>query len=206
MFLEDRKLFERLIKKYGKVNIINEVKQNKLDKYITNRYPDDPVKSSLYDYVAGYTLQVNDELRKKRRWDNVTKHLDSAFTNKGIIDVYRTVDWEYMKNIYGITIDNIKDKIGTILHNRAYMSTTKIFQSPWGSSWTDGELILHITSKKEYPYIDVNNTLDVNDIDCASQEEYLLPRNTKLKIVSYKLLKGRQYHKKGTYLIELKVV
>lgn len=33
------------------------------DKYQTNTY-DDPNKNAIYDYVAGYTVGVNDDLRK----------------------------------------------------------------------------------------------------------------------------------------------
>ena len=181
------------------------INEHKLDKYITNMYPDDPVKSAVYDYVAGYTTSVNTELRKGKKWDNVTKSLDKAFVDKEKLDIYRTVDWDYMNNIHGITKDNVNDKIGTEIINKGYMSTTHEYHSPWASRWTDGELILHIVSDKPYPYIDINKMFREDEIDCASQKEYLLPRNTKLEIISVDLKKGKLYDKNGTYQIELKI-
>lgn len=181
------------------------INEHKLDKYITNTYPDDPVKSAVYDYVAGYTTSVNAELRKGKKWDNVTKYLDKAFNEATKINVYRTVDWDYMKNIHGITKENLQDKIGSTIINKGYMSTTSEYQSPWANRWTDGELILHIVSDKPYPFIDINSMFRDDEIDCASQKEYLLPRNTKLEIISVDLKKGKLYDKDGTYQIELKI-
>ena len=181
------------------------INEHKFDKFITNKYPEDPVKSAVYDYVAGFTTSVNAELRKGKKWDNVTKHLDKAFKDKEKLDVYRTVDWDYMNNIHGITQDNVEDKVGTVIVNKGYMSTTNEYHSPWASRWTDGELILHITSDQPYPYIDVNKMFTADEIDCEDQKEFLLPRGTKLEIISAELKKGKLYDKKGTYQIELKI-
>lgn len=188
------------------------IENKKLDKYITNTYPDDPIKSAVYDYVAGYTTNVNMILRKNEKWNKVTDLLDKAFTKqKEKIDVYRTVDWDYMNNIYGITKDNLDDFIGKEITNKAYMSTTHEFHSPWGNTWTSDELVLHIVSNKPYPYIDVNDMFTADEIDCEDQKEYLLPRNTTMKILSYEIKKntkesGKIFNKNGTYLIELQIV
>ena len=58
------------------------IENKKLDKYITNTYPDDPIKSAVYDYVAGYTTNVNMILRKNEKWNKVTDLLDKAFTKQ----------------------------------------------------------------------------------------------------------------------------
>ena len=35
------------------------INEHKLDKYISNTYPDDPIKSAVYDYVTGLTTSIN---------------------------------------------------------------------------------------------------------------------------------------------------
>lgn len=84
--------------------------------------------------------------------------MDQLFTQSAIIYLWRTVDEDYMRNIHGIDRDNISSHIGDILVNKGYMSTAKEMKSPWGggSHWQPYEFLLHITSNKSYPYIDVN--------------------------------------------------
>lgn len=184
---------------------IKEAKNNK-NKLINHKYKDDEVKSALWDYVAGFTSTVNDDLRSGKKWDEVTKYLDKAFTSKQKLDVYRTVNWDYMKNIYGITQKNIQEKIGTILHNKGYMSTTSIFKSPWGNKWQNNELVMHIVSNNQYPCIDVNKVFSKTEIDCYDQNEILLPRDTELELISYEIKHGKQFYKDGgTYLLEMEI-
>ena len=47
-----------------------------------------------------------------------------------------------------------------------------------------------------------------SEIDCTSQNEYLLPRNTKLKIISFSIAKGKRYgySSNGNYIIECEIV
>lgn len=180
------------------------INEAKLDKFITNTYKDDPIKSAIYDYVAGYTTQVNDILRKGKDWKKVSDKLDSAFKDANyadgkILNVWRTVDWDYMKNIYGATPENIKDFIGKTFENKGYMSTTKKFGSPWGKDWLKDDLVMHITSKDPYPVLDINRIFKPSEIDCSDQEEYLLPRNTKL------VLKSISYHKNKYKTVELEM-
>lgn len=176
----------------------NYIIEHVITKYITNTYPDDQVKSAVYDYVAGYTTAINDILRKGNKCDKITKLLDSAFAKTGFIDVYRTVDWGYMENIHGITKDTIHNFVGSIITNKGYMSASYDFKSPWGDRWTNGELVFHITSDKLYPYIAVNDIFGDNEIDCTSQNECILPRNTQLIIKDISIMRNRV----GTYLIE----
>lgn len=182
------------------------INEHKMDKFISNTYPDDPVKSAVYDYVAGLTTSINNMLRKNQDYPKITSLLDKAFIEATKINVYRTVDWDYMKNIHGITKENLQDKIGSTIINKGYMSTTSEYQSPWASRWLSDDLILHITSEKPYPFIDINSMFRDDEIDCTSQNEYLLPRNTKMRIIGVELKKGKQYDKNGTYQIELEIV
>lgn len=174
-------------------------------RFLNHKYPNDEVKSAIWDYVAGYTTSVNGELRKNRKWKEVTDYLDKGFSDKKKLDVYRTVDWEYLKNMYSITKDNLDDKIGTILCNKGYMSTTSEFQSPWNKKWMNNEVVMHIISDDEYPCIDVNVIFDEKEIDCAFQKEIILPRDTKLEFISYSIKKGDKFSKDGTYILEMKI-
>lgn len=174
-----------------------------------HRYPGDEVGSAIWDYVSGYTTRVNDELRKGRTAAAriITGTLDAAFTDRlPSLDVYRTVDWDFMKNIYGITPSNIRDRIGGIIIDSGYMSTASVMRSPWGSGWTDGELILHITSSGPVSVIDVNRRLPAEDIDCEEQCEIILPRGSGLRVLGCRLLKGRAYASGGTYMVDAEYV
>jgi hypothetical protein len=184
-----------------------------LGKFISNKYSDDPIKSAIYDYVAGLTTSISNELRNNCDYEPVSKLLDSAFksrkySKKSPIEVYRTIDWDYMNNMYGITPNNLKDKIGSTITNKGYMSTSCKCVSPWANFWSDYELILHITSKKSYPHIIINDIFDSSEIDCTDQNEYLLPRNTKLKLISFSIAKGKKYgySSNGNYVIECEIV
>jgi len=85
-----------------------------------HHYPDDEVKSAVWDYVLGYTTSVNNELRKGRKGvaKQVSDLLDRAFTRKIKLDVYRTVDWAFMENIFGITKDNIGGMAGRVITDK----------------------------------------------------------------------------------------
>lgn len=175
------------------------------DKYQTNTY-DDPNKNAIYDYVAGYTVGVNTDLRKgiSRGSKKVIKGLDDAFNSKYVsedkLNVYRTITWKYLENVYGCTKDNIKDFIGKKFLNKGYMSTTRLFKSPWGSTWTDDELVLHITSKDKIKFLNINTIFDPEEIDCEDQEEILLQRNQEMTLTSYKIDK-----KKNVYILEMEL-
>lgn len=171
-----------------------------------HHYPDDEVKSAVWDYVLGYTTSVNNELRKGRKGvaKQVTDLLDRAFTKKIRLDVYRTVDWAFMENIFGITKDNIGDMGGRVITDKGYMSTASSFISPWGSSWLDDELVLHIVSDEPVSVIDVNSVLPAEDIDCEEQSEIILPRGSRIEIIGFKKLRGRKYGAGGTFFIEAK--
>lgn len=182
----------------------------KWDKMMQHQYPDDPVKSALYDYVAGYTTCVNNYLRagKENVCKDITDDLDQAFQSQAILDVYRTVDSEYMQNVYNFDIAHPENMIGQTLVNKGYMSTTYEFQSPWGSSWMDGDIIMHITSSKPVPCADINSIFDADEIDCEDQKECLLPRNINLKITDVKIVNkktDKRFSKTGNIFIEMTV-
>jgi len=178
-----------------------------------NKYADDPIKSAVWDYVAGYTCGINNDLRKnyvKKEDKTILPLLDKAFEKESKkLNVYRTVEWDYFKNIYGCTKENIDTFIGKEFVNKGYMSTASEFQSPWGSHWNEWELLMHITSDKEYSCIDVNKMFPNEDeIDCHNQNEILLPRNTKMVLKSYSIKKKRQdkrFDKDGTYVLEMEI-
>lgn len=159
------------------------------------------------DYVKGFTTNVNDFLRSgkvlisKKEIDEAISGLDSCFKDKYNKELYRTVDWNFMKNIFGITRKNIDKHIGDILEDKGYMSTSKVNASPWGGSWMKDELVLVIQSDSYIKCFDVNKNIDKKEIDCAEQEEVLLPRGTKLEITSYEIHKDKSCHKDGTYFI-----
>ena len=159
------------------------------------------------DYVKGFTTNVNDFLRSgkvlisKKEIDEAISGLDSCFKDKYNKELYRTVDWNFMKNIFGITRKNIDKHIGDILEDKGYMSTSKVNASPWGGSWMKDELVLVIQSHSPIKCFDVNKNIDKKEIDCAEQEEILLPRNTKLEITKYEILKDKNCHKDGTYFV-----
>jgi len=163
---------------------------------------DDPIKNAVWNYVAGYTTSVNNILRKDKT-NILTKELDEAFNEYGesdITDFYRTVDWDYMKNIYGVTKENIREFIGKTFINKGYMSTSSEFQSPWGSKWNEWELVIHMHGDTQY--ININNIFDVDEIDCEDQNELLLPRNTRLKLESIKVMRNKE----KTYLLEMVII
>ena len=111
---------------------------------------------------------VNDILRKNKNDLLVTDLLDRSiekYGNIANIEVYRTVDWNYMKNIYGVTPDNINNFINKTFMNRGYMSTSSVLKSPWGGYWMEDNLVLHITGKTLY--VDVNKIFPGDkEIDC----------------------------------------
>ena len=158
-------------------------------KFIEYKY-DDPNKNIIYNYVLGLISGINDNLRSNdtKTDADIIKAMDDAFeSNLAVnkkIDVYRTVTWDYMKNIYNISNINIEDAVGKKITNKGFMSTTSIKKSPWMDSWSDDECVMHITSDKNVKYIDVNKIFKKSEIDSYFQKEILLPRNMKLEIIS----------------------
>lgn len=156
-----------------------------MDQYIENKYSD-PAKNAVWNYVAGYTTGINNILRRGGRVDKeYIKLFDSAFTQKSKINVYRTIDWKYLKNVYNITENNLKDFIGSTISNKGYMSTSSECKSPWGHKWREDEVVLHIYSSRVIPIIDVNAIFDSTEIDCSDQSEIILPRNLEMQIKNY---------------------
>lgn len=203
-----------------------------IENYCNHRYSNDEIKSALWDYVAGYTTNINQVLRCfnvpdnielvsdkiiNLKTKNVIQNIDNAFissfSSKGNIDVYRTVDWIIMENRYGISKQNLDDMLGSIIEDSGYMSTSNKFISPWSggkAKWLDTELILHITSNFPINYLDINKIFKSYEIDCEDQFEYLLPRNLKLQINSYickkGLIKTRTNNNITTYILNAQII
>lgn len=191
-------------KKHPKLN-------QKIDwnRYITKSY-DDEYKSAVFDYVSGLTSNVNDYLRKGL-YDvakPVTSVLDNAFVTEDMVDVYRTVEWQYMYNKYGMSPFNINDFIRKKFLNEGYMSTAEVMQSPWSEKWFNNELIMHITSSRPYKQIRINDMFTRDEIDCADQNEILLPRNTYMILESYRIITRKEDKRmcnKGNYLLNMNI-
>lgn len=169
----------------------------------------DEVKNSLWNYVSGYTVgDINKDLRKgvmSKQLKGIVERIDSLMQLDDV-KVYRTVDWDYMKNIYNITKDNINEEIGKVFTAKAYTSTTREFKSVWGSKWSDNELCMEITSKGKIGCVDINSVLPPKDIDCAEQEEVLLQRNLNFTIDGYEFMSDKGKIGKGdTYLLKVSV-
>lgn len=163
---------------------------------------EDPIKNAVWNYVAGYTTSINNELRTGK-FNILTKELDEAFNVYGeseLNEFYRTVDWDYMKNIYGMTRSNINEFIGKTFKNKGYMSTSKQFKSPWSKKWYDYELVLYITG--DITYLDINKIFKPEEIDCEDQNELLLPRNTILRLDSYRIMRNNE----KTYLLKMIII
>lgn len=163
---------------------------------------DNPIKNTIWNYVAGYTTSINNILRAGKT-NILTKELDEAFDEYGECDItnfYRTVDWDYMFNIYGLTKENIDDFIGKTFRNHGYMSTSSQRISPWGKRWNEWELLIHITGNIQY--IDINKLFNPEEIDCEDQNELLLPRNILLRLDSYKIMRNKE----KTYLLEMSII
>ena len=140
---------------------------------------------------------------RKGKTNILTKELDEAFNEYGesdIKDFYRTVDWDYMNNIYGVTKENIREFIGKTFINKGYMSTSAELQSPWASRWDEHELVMHMHGNTQY--ININNIFTADEIDCEDQNELLLPRNTKLRLESIKTMRNKE----KTYLLEMVMI
>lgn len=178
--------------------------------YLTNKFDDD-VKSCVYDYVAGNTTAVNNYLRAgmMKEAEPITSIMDKAFNTKKKMDVYRTVDIDYMKNVHGFDPKNPDMFISKVLVLDAYTSTSIVLQSPWGHHWMADDVIFHITSEKEIPYIDVNDMFDADDIDCEHQEEYILPRDIKIQIKDIKVVNkknDKRFSQSGNFFIEATIL
>ena len=116
------------------------------------------------------------------------------------MDFYRTVDWIYLTNIYGVTKENVNLFIGRSFINKGYMSTSSEFKSPWANNWLKDEVVMHIHGDTEY--INVNNVFSPNEIDCESQKELIIPRNTRLILTGVKRLNNRE----KTYFLEFSII
>lgn len=180
---------------------------------------DNDIKQAMLGYIDGSETCVNKYLRNNKRGHYTKKELDAIVTKMDpcFVDtwhestpLYRTVDWDFMKNLFGITQDNLEEHIGDVIQDKAYMSTTDTLQSPWGT-WTSGELVFIITANDPIACFDVNQHYNSKEIESYYQNEILLPRGTKLRIDSYEIRQNKKSGKRlfpdeGTYFLKCTVV
>lgn len=181
-------------------NIILESKISEEMKFV------DPCKNSVWNYVAGYTVvQINKMLRDDKmtsKLKELVTNIDSAMTVVDNMKVYRTVEWDYLQNIYKINPKNLDSCIGYEFETKAYTSTTKTRQNVWSSIWMQGEAFMEIDVNGLKGII-VNDMFDRNDIDCYEQNEVILQRNFKFKITDYSMMdvKGNTNYKNNKNII-----
>ena len=60
--------------------------------------------------------------------------------------------------------------------------------------------ILYIT--EDITYLDINNMFKPEEIDCEDQNELLLPRNTILRLDSYRIMRNNE----KTYLLKMTII
>lgn len=184
-----------------------------------DRYADDPVRNAVWNYVAGYTMsEINGGLRKNtagKSHRDAMALMDKAFTSKLKLDVWRTVEWKYLNNIYGITKENIDDFVGKTVKNPAYTSTTRQKINVWNGrpDWSDEgimhEAVMHITSQRPVPCIVINDMFSNDEIDCSGQDEILLPSGLDFILTEYYKVDrngNRDSRKrKNVYCLELRI-
>lgn len=153
---------------------------------------DDAAKNAVWNYVAGYTVtEINKCLRSGRMFKQLSNEcslIDSMMKPVKDAVLYRTVDWDYLQNIYKLNKDNIDNSIGYTFEAKAYSSTTLTRQNVWSSRWYDPELLLEIQVGRNTKGIHINDLFKRNEIDCYEQKEVLLQRDLKFVINDYYMM------------------
>ena len=175
---------------------------------------EDSAKNALWNYVAGYTVtDINKLLRSNRRPIALTDACSLIDANMKPLDsiiVYRTVDWDYMLEIYNITKKNLKSCTGYEFVSLGYTSTTKTRQNVWSSIWTKDELLLEIHVKRNTKGVYINDIFKKNEIDCYEQDEVLLQRNLHFVIVDFSLMskdgKFQTRKPKEIYCLKIQII
>ena len=185
-------------------------------KSLMNHMESESAKRMLRLYVEGYITDINLRLRAGKTYNvqihdipqkEIIEKLDSAFDFFGErtkLDVYRTVDIDYLKQYFSLDLKTTKPEqlLNATIVNKGYVSTSYDFKSPY-NVWTQSDVIFHIKSKKKIKCININKIL--NNIDSEYQNECLLPRDLKFNIVSYKLLTPKDDKKirANVYMFEM---
>ena len=153
---------------------------------------DDNAKNAVWNYVAGYTVgEINKFLRTGRRLKRLDEEctlIDSMMRPIKDTILYRTVEWDYLQNIYKLNKDNLENSIGYTFEAKAYSSTTLTRQNVWASRWYDPELLLEIQVGRNTKGIYINDLFKRNEIDCYEQKEVLLQRNLKFVINDFYMM------------------
>ena len=84
---------------------------------------DDDAKNAVWNYVAGYTVgEINKFLRAGRRLKRLDEEcalIDSMMRPIKDTILYRTVEWDYLWNIYKLNKDNLENSIGYTFEAKA---------------------------------------------------------------------------------------
>lgn len=172
---------------------------------------DDPGKNAVWNYVAGYTVtDINKPLRQDRRlMTAVCDLIDSQMQTLKLMTLYRSVEWDYLKNIYNIDKKNLDSCLGYEFIANAYTSTTKTRKGVWSSIVFDYEVLMEIETNRKTKGV-VNDMFDKTEIDCADQEEVLLQRKLHFVITDYYMMSEngltRTPKKKNVYCLIIKLV
>lgn len=194
-------------------NLSDILLEQKMDLIGVKKY-DDPGKNAVWNYVAGYTVtDINKMLRQDRRLKSLTvvcDLIDSQMQTLKPMTLYRTVEWDYLKNIYNIDKKNLDSCLGYEFIANAYTSTTKTRKSVWSSKWFDYEVLMEIETNRKTKGVVINDMFDKTEIDCADQEEVLLQRKLHFVITDYYMMSEngltRTPKKKNVYCLIIKLV
>lgn len=147
---------------------------------------EDCVKS-LYDYVAGYTTDMNHRLRihKANNFDILeANNISSLMAVSKVSTLYRAVLWKSMKMWFGISKDNVQGLIGNTFIDPGFVSTSVDSKMPWNNYPKNSETVyITISSRNLVRHIDVNKVLGKSS-PSPSDKEILLDINTQFKINS----------------------
>lgn len=86
-----------------------------------------PAIQSLYEYVFGYTTDINYRLRHNKmtpEYRKIANDLQSLMKKQKFGVLYRGMDWEHFTNDFKITKDNIDSFVGGTFTDRGFASTS----------------------------------------------------------------------------------
>lgn len=157
---------------------------------------------SLYEYVAGYTTDINHRLRtyKTTKFDiQEAENISSLMIVSKVSTLYRAVLWKSMKMWFGIYKDNIQRLIGKIFVDPGFVSTSIDSKMPWNNYLKSSETVyLTISARNPVRHVDVNKVLGTAS-PSPSDKEILLDRNTQFRIDSCVI-------KDGIYFLGLEIM
>ena len=158
---------------------------------------------ALYDYAYGYTNDLNYHFRKgkpkKQDKENASKISKLAKPMKLPV-LYRSAEWRHFKQDYGIDQNNVFDKIGEVIEDPGFLSTSTAEEGAWQLNVKDKDnLLIVFKSKGQHKAININDELGEYS-PSPEQTEILLDQYTKFKITNV------DKDKKGVITITAEIV